>query len=183
MPGRNFAGVAQRYLTYSHPLPNGSFAYLRAILGQAAPALIARLIVFVVRILRKKTPVTVVDANTKFSRIPIQPTITVAPCPGFTNEELLSAAASAEQFSKDPFSEAILLEATSLAVPLLPAEDIHHFEGRGKHCWVGNVPTLIGSREFLVRLGIEIANCPNAGCEEVYVAQGSRLLGKIQFFI
>ncbi len=42
------------------------------------------------------------------------------------------------------------------------------------------MPTLVGSRDLLARLGIVIGDNGNGSCAEVYVAQGSHLLGKIQ---
>lgn len=100
--------------------------------------------------------------------------------PGVTQEELLSVAASAGRASDNPSARAILRKAAADSVPLIDADDFHQFPGSGIHCWVGNVPTLVGSKDFLVRLGIDIDDCATSSGEEVFVAQGSRLLGKIQ---
>jgi Cu+-exporting ATPase len=104
----------------------------------------------------------------------------IVPEPGVSEEGLLSVAASAERFSEHPLGRAIVRKAAAREVPLLESEDIHYLPGKGIHCWVGHLPTLVGSRDFIARLGIDVLGGQSSSCAEVFVAQGSRLLGKIQ---
>ena len=104
----------------------------------------------------------------------------IVPEPGVMEAGLLSVAASAERFSEHPLGRAIVRKAVAQDVPLLESEDFRYLPGKGIHCWVGRLPTLVGSRDFIDRLGIKVAVSENASCAEVFVAQGSRLLGKIQ---
>jgi len=100
--------------------------------------------------------------------------------PGVTEEMLLSVAASAEQFSEHPLARAIVRKAAAEKVPVLESEDFRYLPGKGIHCWVDQVPTLVGSQEFVARLGINLVPSEGASCAEVFVSRGSRLLGKIQ---
>jgi len=77
---------------------------------------------------------------------------------GVTEEQLLSVAASAERFSEHPLGKAIVRKAVAQGVPIDEAEDVRYLPGKGMHGWVGQMPTLVGSREFLARLGISIAD-------------------------
>jgi Cd2+/Zn2+-exporting ATPase/Cu+-exporting ATPase len=104
----------------------------------------------------------------------------IVPEPGVMEAGLLSVAASAERFSEHPLGRAIVRKAVAQDVPLLESEDFRYLPGKGIHCWVGRLPTLVGSRDFIDRLGIKVPVSENASCAEVFVAQGSRLLGKIQ---
>ncbi len=106
--------------------------------------------------------------------------IAVLPREGVTADQLLSVAASAERFSEHPLGKALVRKAAEGAIPLLGADDVHYLPGNGIHCWVGHLPTLVGSRDFLSRMGLEICDTPSGSCAEVFVAQGSRLLGKIR---
>ena len=58
--------------------------------------------------------------------------IAIVSQPGVTEEQLLAVAASVERFSEHPLI----------------------WPGRGIHCWVGNVPTLVGSRKFIARIAL-----------------------------
>jgi cation transport ATPase len=109
--------------------------------------------------------------------------IAILPRPSVTEAELLSVAASAERFSETPSGRAILRKANLESVPLIESDDFHEFPGGGVHCWMGHLPTLVGSREFLVRLGIDLADCPGDPGVEIFVAQGTRVLGKIQISV
>ena len=106
--------------------------------------------------------------------------IAILPCAGVTEEELLSVAASAQQLAFEPVGRAIVRRASVDGVALIEAEDFHEFAEGGIHCWVGHVPTLVGPHGLLVRLGINVDDADGGGGEEVYVAQGSRWLGRIR---
>ncbi len=104
----------------------------------------------------------------------------ILPATGVTEEFLLAVAASAERVSEHPLGKAIVRKAAAQGVALLEAEDFRYFPGRGIHCWVSRLPTLVGSREFVARLGIDVVGSEKTSCAEIFVAQGSRMLGKIQ---
>ncbi len=106
--------------------------------------------------------------------------IAVVPAAGVSEEQLLTVAASAERYSEHPLGKAIVRRATAQALPSLLTEDFRYLPGKGIHCWVAGLPTLVGSRDFLVRLGIDVAGAALPSGAEVLVAQGSRLLGRIQ---
>lgn len=101
--------------------------------------------------------------------------------PEVNEQELLQVVAAVAAISFDvPAAAAILRKTGSVGARALVAEDLHHLPG-GIHCWVNGLPTLIGGRSFLCRLGIDIGEClhsSEAG-EEIFVAQGKRLLGCI----
>jgi len=65
-------------------------------------------------------------------------------------------------------------------LPMSEAEDVRYLPGKGIHCWVEQMPTQVGSRQFVERLGISITDSRNGSCAEVFVAQGRHLLGKIR---
>ena len=104
----------------------------------------------------------------------------IVPEPGVPEDTLLTVAASAERFSEDPLGRAIVRKAEAKNLPLEEPEDFRYLPGQGIHCWVGHLPTLIGSRDFVARLGIDVIDPQSSSFAEVFIAQGSRLLGKIQ---
>ncbi len=106
--------------------------------------------------------------------------LAIVPEPGVTEQMLLSVAASAERFSEHPLARAIVRKAAAENVPVLESEDFRYLPGKGIHCWVDHVPTLVGSQEFVARLGINLVPSQGASCAEVFVSRGSQLLGKIQ---
>ena len=105
----------------------------------------------------------------------------IHPAPGFTAEDLVKVAAATQRFSEGQLGHAVLQKARSLGLVVPEPEDIHYLPG-GIHCWVGGVPTLVGSRAFVARLGIDLAEagelalCP----EDVFVARGPRFMGRLR---
>ncbi len=98
-------------------------------------------------------------------------------------EHLLLIAASAKLFSTTPSDAAIIRKARSLGLSLNPPEDLHLLAGGGIHCWLNGMPTLVGSRSVLARLGIDVSafiHKENHDEYEIFVAQGRRLLGRIE---
>ena len=98
-------------------------------------------------------------------------------------EHLLLIAASAKLFSTTPPDAAISRKARSLGLSLHPPEDLHFLAGGGIHCWLNGMPTLVGSRSVLARLGIDVSSSvhkENSDEYEIFVAQGRRLLGRIE---
>jgi len=112
---------------------------------------------------------------------PVPEVMAVDPLAGVTPEELLRVAASALNFAKDPIEQAIARKAAALGIPLCEVEDFRRLPCGGIHCWVGGVPTLLGSRGVMSSLGICVGNveCSPDSHNEIFVAQGSRLLGRL----
>ena len=102
--------------------------------------------------------------------------------PGFTAEDLIKvAAAVALKLSEEQIGQPILLKAHSLGLVVPEPEDLHCLPG-GIHCWVCGVPTLVGSHAFVDRLGINLDEAAELALwpGEVFIAQGSRLVGKLR---
>jgi Cd2+/Zn2+-exporting ATPase/Cu+-exporting ATPase len=104
----------------------------------------------------------------------------IIPEPEVTERALLSVAASAERFSEHPLGKAIVQRAVAESVPFSEAEDFQYLPGKGIRCRVGNLTTLVGSREYLASLGINVLEGQSGSHAAVVVAQGDRLLGTIQ---
>jgi cation transport ATPase len=104
------------------------------------------------------------------------------PAAGVTAEELLRVAASAHRFAVEPFAPAIIRQAEASELTLSDPEDFRYLPSGGIHCWVRGVPTLAGSRDFLVKLGIQVGDTPpHAPFDlQIFVAHGTRFLGHIQ---
>ncbi len=103
--------------------------------------------------------------------------------PGITAEDILSVAAASFKLSlQQPIAEAILRKARASNVSIIDAEDGHSLSGGGLHCWVSGVPTLVGPREVIARFGLDATSAPSPtpGTNEIFVAQGSKLLGCIR---
>jgi Cu+-exporting ATPase len=74
----------------------------------------------------------------------------IAPAPGFTPEDLLRLAASAERYSEHPLGKAIVEEAAARGLALEEAADFHSLAGHG-------VSARVGSRQVVVgRPGVQV---------------------------
>jgi len=106
----------------------------------------------------------------------------IYPAIGIAAEELLCVAASAHRFALEPFSEAIIRRAKGLDLLVPDPEDFRYLPSGGIHCWVRGIPTLVGSKGFLTRLGIDVSDASHnaAVATEIFVAQGKHCLGYIQ---
>ena len=98
----------------------------------------------------------------------------IIPSGSVTQEELLRAAAIAEQHASHPFAKAILN-----ASPKADAgpEYVEELPGGGVIATAGGRTILCGSRRMLESRGIDLAGLPAA---QVYVAQDGRALGAIR---
>ncbi len=76
----------------------------------------------------------------------------IDPVPGVPPTELLRIAASAELYSEHPLARAILRKTTGMEVHP-PAEFAYH-AGRGVTCLVDGRFTVVGSRAFLLEMGV-----------------------------
>ncbi len=103
----------------------------------------------------------------------------IDPVPGVPSAELLRIAASAELYSEHPLARAILRKTTSMEVHP-PAEFAYH-AGRGVTCLVDGRFTVVGSRAFLLEMGVPFDHpSPSVpALSHVAVAQSGRLLGSI----
>jgi P-type E1-E2 ATPase len=105
--------------------------------------------------------------------------VDIDPVPGVTPSELLRIAASAELYSEHPLARAILRKTTGMEVHS-PAEFAYH-TGKGVTCLVDGRFTVVGSRAFLLEMGVPLDR-PNPSVpalSHIAVAQSGRLLGSI----
>ncbi|MGM9928919.1 MAG: heavy metal translocating P-type ATPase [Bacillus sp. (in: firmicutes)] len=97
---------------------------------------------------------------------------------GYTEEEVLAYAASAEEHSNHPIAEAIISEAhfRSLSIPEHHDESIENFVGKGVTVDIHNEKVIVGSKGFMQDQGIII----DAGIKTgIFVAKQHRLMGII----
>ena len=90
--------------------------------------------------------------------------------PGFTDDEVLSLAASLEQVSEHPLAEAIVSGAKERGLALRDAKDFESLTGRGLKGKVGGRDILIGNSRLMSEFGIEAQ-------ELVRVAEGLQKTG------
>jgi P-type Cu+ transporter len=106
---------------------------------------------------------------------------------GFSNDELLSLAASLENASEHPLARAIVRAAEQRRLPLAAVEGFHSISGGGVEGRVQGKIVLVGTSNFLRARGIQIpakeqATIVNAGSSPasiVYVAIGTQAVGAI----
>jgi len=109
---------------------------------------------------------------------------TLAALPGWSEEEILSAAASLEQASEHPLAGAILEAAGSRGLDLAPVEEFRAVPGRGIRGRVQGRFLVVGNARMLEELGIETGaanhrrdNVRESGQAVVLVAAEGRLAG------
>lgn len=105
---------------------------------------------------------------------------------GVVPDELLSAAASLERFSRHPLAKAIVQAAQARDLPLIAAEAVGEFKespGRGVSGLIDGTRILVGSARFLVDHGIILPTDASQALPEaatlVGVARDKHLLGLI----
>jgi Cu+-exporting ATPase len=104
---------------------------------------------------------------------------------GFTNDELLSLAASIERSSEHPLARAIVRAAEEKKLPLEPASDFLATAGGGVEARVQNKKVLAGTATFLKGRGIEVSAKGNPASVEagtgavtaVYLAIDGKIAG------
>jgi len=97
----------------------------------------------------------------------------ILPCKGVSENELLAAAALAEQASAHPFAKAILRAAPK---PEVTPERIEELPGGGVITAFDGREILCGSRRMLESRGVDLAGLPPA---QVYAAENGQALGAI----
>jgi Cu+-exporting ATPase len=110
----------------------------------------------------------------------------VAAAPGFSDDQVLRAAASLDQGSEHPLAEAIVAEAKQRALPLDKAEDFESSTGIGVRGVVGGTRVAVGNTVLMQQDGVDVAplvsgaeNWRAEGASVVFVAIGGRLAGLI----
>ncbi len=110
----------------------------------------------------------------------------VVAAPGFSPDEVLRAAASAETGSEHPLGAAILERAARDGVELTAATDFHADAGHGVHATVGEQRVLVGNQRLMASEEIQLTalaaafdDAAGAGRTPVFVAVGGRLIGLI----
>src|SRR5580700_241829 len=102
---------------------------------------------------------------------------------GFSEREILAAAAIAECKSEHPLAKAILARASALAVVIAEPDHFSYTPGKGITADYRGEEIVIGSRTLLAERGLKMIlpsnGHGNSGVSEVYVARGGRVLGTI----
>ena len=106
----------------------------------------------------------------------------IIPTAGWSTEEVLAAAASAELRSEHPLGKAIVAYARQNNCVITEPTDFGYTPGRGITAVIGNRPVLVGSRLWMSDNGVDAqastAYEAQAGAE-AFVARDARLLGSV----
>lgn len=104
----------------------------------------------------------------------------LAPAEGVTKDELLAAAAGAEQVSSHPIAVSIVKAAADKELALSNPDSFEEYAGEGLAAFINGERILCGNRKLLARFAVK---CPDyeeaAGGSEVLVAAGSKYFGQI----
>ena len=108
----------------------------------------------------------------------------VVPADGFTERQIIAAAAIAERKSEHPLAKAIIARAGELAIPIVEPDQFAYTPGKGVSTDYRGEEIIVGNRTFLVeRAGKRIlpGNGHGAGgVSEAYVARAGQWLGTIR---
>ena len=111
---------------------------------------------------------------------------TVIAAPGFTEAQVLSAAASLDQGWEHPLAEAIVAEARARYLTLEKAADFESSTGIGVRGTVAGAPTSVGNTVLMQQQGIDVTPLVQPaeqlraeGASVVFVAVANRLAGLI----
>jgi heavy metal translocating P-type ATPase len=112
--------------------------------------------------------------------------IALFPGSGFSEDSLLSIAASLERSSEHPLARAVVATAQEKRLPLAPASEFRATSGGGVEGLVSGKRVIAGTRSFLREKGIEIHQEPRTNAQldacaatPVYVAVDGRAVGVI----
>jgi Cu+-exporting ATPase len=81
--------------------------------------------------------------------------VTVLTAEGFSEDELLAAAAAVEVSSEHPLAEAIVAGAKDRSISIQPASDFQSTTGQGVEARVGGKSIAIGNRKLMASLGVD----------------------------
>jgi P-type Cu+ transporter len=100
----------------------------------------------------------------------------VVPASGFTGEELLRLAASAERYSEHPLGRAVVAHAQALSISLEPASDFRAMVGHGVAARVSGHEVIVGATHSDLP---EMDRLSGAGKTAVAIAVDGRIAGAI----
>ena len=103
---------------------------------------------------------------------------------GFTERNIIAAAAIAERKSEHPVAKAIIARAGELAIPVVEPDQFAYTPGKGVSADYRGEEIIVGSRTLLMERGVKRILPVNGhgigGVSEAYVARGGQLLGTIR---
>jgi heavy metal translocating P-type ATPase len=103
---------------------------------------------------------------------------------GFTERQIIAAAAIAERKSEHPLAKAIIARAVELAIPVVEPDQFSYTPGKGVSADYRGEEIIVGSRMLLTERGVKRILPVNGhgigGVSEAYVARGGQLLGTIR---
>jgi Cu+-exporting ATPase len=97
--------------------------------------------------------------------------LSVRPGEGWTAEEVLALAAAAEAGSEHPLGEAVVRGAAERGVPFEAAAEARADTGRGIHARAGDRDVHVGSRRYMIEVGVDPAAGDAAADEEEALAR------------
>ena len=103
---------------------------------------------------------------------------------GFTERQIIAAAAIAERRSEHPLAKAIIARAGELAIPVVEPDQFAYTPGKGVSADYRGEEIIVGNRTLLMERGVKSILPVNGhgagGVSEAYVARGGQLLGTIR---
>ena len=108
------------------------------------------------------------------------PTVTgIQPAEGETEMTLLTVAVACGFGSLHPVSRAVVAEGLSRGIVGTPASELQERPGLGVVAIVDGRQAILGRKELLVDLGIDVGSQEDAGASQVWVAYGGRFIGSL----
>jgi len=109
-----------------------------------------------------------------------EPTVTgIQPAEGETEMTLLTVAVACGFGSLHPVSRAVVAEGLSRGIVGTPASELQERPGLGVVAIVDGRQAILGRKELLVDLGIDVGSQEDAGASQVWVAYGGRFIGSL----
>lgn len=109
----------------------------------------------------------------------------LTPVKGIDPADMLTAAASVEQFSKHPAAKALVEVAKKARLNLIKPDDFHETAGKGVSATVNGKAVLVGRDSWLKEQGVDMSTvssdemAPPEGVSLLYVAQNGKCVGWI----
>jgi heavy metal translocating P-type ATPase len=107
--------------------------------------------------------------------------VAILPAAGVSAQGLLHVAATCGFGSMHPLSRAVVAAARAEGLSVAPPEDLEERPGLGVVARVEGQQAALGRRALLAELGVETGAEAEGDAAEVWVAQGTRLLGRLVF--
>jgi heavy metal translocating P-type ATPase len=108
----------------------------------------------------------------------------VVPADGFTERQIIAAAAIAERKSEHPLAKAIIARAGELAIPVVEPDQFAYAPGKGVSADYRGEEIIVGNRALLMERGVKSILPVNGhgagGVSEAYVARAGQWLGTIR---